>query len=103
MRFTAVSTDDGSPGVQFGITDFTVTQYDASGFAQPVSLRHTVVVPGPPRGFGCRTMGSGRRTCSAASGCADGPDAVRCAATMAMSPEEPVNLSRTLTVPERRR
>ncbi|GAB4921192.1 hypothetical protein MAHJHV33_50170 [Mycobacterium avium subsp. hominissuis] len=24
-------TDDGSPGVQFGITDLTVTQYDASG------------------------------------------------------------------------
>ena len=33
-------------------------------------------------------------------GCADGADAVRCAATMALSPEEPVNLSRTLSVPE---
>ena len=48
VRITAVGTDDGSPGVQFGITDFTVTQYDASGFAHPIELRHTVSVPGPP-------------------------------------------------------
>jgi arabinofuranan 3-O-arabinosyltransferase len=48
VRFTAVATDDGSAGVQFGITDFTITQYDANGFAHPVSLRHTVVVPGHP-------------------------------------------------------
>ena len=48
VRVTAVATDDGSPGVQFGITDFTITQYDASGFAHPVDLRHTVLVPGPP-------------------------------------------------------
>ncbi|HYZ66758.1 MAG TPA: alpha-(1-_3)-arabinofuranosyltransferase, partial [Mycobacterium sp.] len=48
VRITAVATDDGSAGVQFGITDFTVTQYDASGFAHAVNLRHTVAVPGPP-------------------------------------------------------
>ena len=50
VRITAVATDDGSPGVQFGITDFSVTQYDANGFAHPVNLRHTVEVPGPPPG-----------------------------------------------------
>ena len=63
VRFTATGTDDGSPGVQFGITDFSVTQYDASGFAHQVDLRHTarcrrnageleaaaVRVTGPPR------------------------------------------------------
>ena len=59
VRITAVGTDDGSPGVQFGITDFTVTQYDASGFAQPIELRHTVSVPGPATELGCRTVGSG--------------------------------------------
>ena len=99
VRFTAVSTDDGSPGVQFGITDFTVTQYDASGFAQPVSLRHTVVVPGPPPGSAVAQWDLGTDLLGRA-GCADGPDVVRCAAAMALSPEEPVNLSRTLTVPE---
>ncbi len=32
-------------------------------------------------------------------GCADSPDGVHCAASMALAPEEPVTLSRTLTVP----
>src|SRR5262249_8981847 len=50
VRLTAAATDDGSAGVQFGITDLSITQYDASGFAHPVSLRHTVLVPGPPLG-----------------------------------------------------
>ncbi|WP_206428599.1 alpha-(1-_3)-arabinofuranosyltransferase [Mycolicibacterium stellerae] len=99
VRITAVGTDDGSPGVQFGITDFTVTQYDASGFAQPIELRHTVSVPGPPSNAVVAQWDLGSELLGR-SGCADGPDGVHCAATMALSPEEPVNLSRTLTVPE---
>ena len=59
VRITAVGTDDGSPGVQFGITDFAVTQYDASGFAHPVELRHTVAGARSAAGLRCRTMGSG--------------------------------------------
>ncbi len=99
MRITAVGTDDGSSGVQFAITDLSVTQFDASGYAHPVNLRHTVVVPGPPGGsavaawdLGSELLGRG--------GCADSPDGVHCAASMALAPEEPVTLSRTLTVPE---
>jgi arabinofuranan 3-O-arabinosyltransferase len=99
VRFTAVGTNDGSPGVQFGITDFTVTQYDASGFAHPVSLRHTVMVPGPPPGSSVAQWDLGSDLLGR-PGCADGPVGVLCAAAMASSPEEPVNLSRTLTVPE---
>lgn len=99
VRFTAVGTNDGSPGVQFGITDFTVTQYDASGFAHPVSLRHTVMVPGPPPGSAVAQWDLGSDLLGR-PGCADGPTSVLCAAAMASSPEEPVNLSRTLTVPE---
>jgi arabinofuranan 3-O-arabinosyltransferase len=99
VRFTAVGTNDGSAGVQFGITDFTVTQYDASGFAQPVSLRHTVVVPGPPPGSAVAQWDLGSDLLGR-PGCADGPTGVLCAAAMALSPEEPVNLSRTLTVPQ---
>jgi arabinofuranan 3-O-arabinosyltransferase len=98
VRITAAGTDDGSPGVQFGITDFTVTQYDASGFAQPIELRHTVSVPGPPPNSAVAQWDLGSELLGR-SGCADGPDGVHCAATMAQSPEEPVNLSRTLTVP----
>ena len=58
VRITAIGTDDGSPGVQFGITDFTVTQYDASGFAHPIELRHTVSGAGAAAELRCRTMGS---------------------------------------------
>ncbi len=99
VRVTAVGTDDGSAGVQFGITDIAITQYDANGFAHPVNLRHTVVVPGPPPGSAVAGWDLGTEL-PGRSGCAEGPDLVRCAATMALAPEEPVNLSRTLTVPE---
>jgi arabinofuranan 3-O-arabinosyltransferase len=98
VRITAVATDDGSAGVQFGITDFTVTQYDANGFAHPVSLRHTVVVPGPPPNSAVAQWDLGSELLGR-PGCAKSPNGTRCAATMALSPEEPVNLSRTLTVP----
>ena len=99
VRITAVATDDGSPGVQFGITDFAVTQYDANGFAHPVNLRHTVSVPGPPPNSAVAQWDLGSELLGR-PGCAQSPDGIRCAAAMALSPEEPVNLSRTLTVPE---
>ncbi len=98
VRLTAVATDDGSAGVQFGITDFTITQYDANGFAHPVSLRHTVVVPGPPSNSVVAQWDLGSELLGR-PGCAKSPNGTRCAANMAISPEEPVNLSRTLTVP----
>ncbi|VEG46587.1 F5/8 type C domain-containing protein [Mycolicibacterium flavescens] len=98
VRLTAVATDDGSPGVQFGITDLAVTQYDANGFAHPVSLRHTVVVPGPPPDSTVAQWDLGSELLGR-SGCAQSPTGYRCAALMALSAEEPVNLSRTLTVP----
>jgi arabinofuranan 3-O-arabinosyltransferase len=98
VRITATGTDDGSPGVQFGITDLSVTQYDANGFATQVPLRHTVAVPGPPPGSAVAQWDLGSELLGR-PGCADSPDGVRCAASMASAPEEPVNLSRTLTVP----
>ncbi|OBK20980.1 hypothetical protein A5634_10915 [Mycobacterium asiaticum] len=98
VRITATATDDGSPGVQFGITDLSITQYDASGFTHPVQLRHTVVVPGPPPGATIARWDLGAELLGR-PGCAAGPNSVRCAASMALTPEEPVNLSRTLTVP----
>ncbi len=98
VRITAVGTDDGSSGVQFGITDLDVTQYDASGFAHPVDLRHTVVVPAPPAGSSVAEWDLGSELLGR-DGCADSPDGVHCAASMAVAPEEPVTLSRTLTVP----
>jgi arabinofuranan 3-O-arabinosyltransferase len=98
VRITAAGTDDGSAGVQFGITDLSITQYDAAGFAHPVSLRHTVLVPGPPPGSSIAGWDLGSELLGR-PGCAPAPDGVRCAASMGLAPEEPVNFSRTLTVP----
>ncbi|WP_445170852.1 alpha-(1-_3)-arabinofuranosyltransferase [Mycolicibacterium sp. Dal123E01] len=99
VRITAIGTDDGSSGVQFGITDLSITQYDASGFAHPVDLRHTMVVPGPPGGSTVAAWDLGAELLGR-QGCADSADGVHCAASMAQAPEEPVTLSRTLTVPK---
>jgi len=98
VRITAVGTDDGSSGVQFALTDVAVTQYDASGFAIPVDIRHTVTVPAPRGGAPVAGWDLGSELLGRA-GCADSPDGVHCAASMAVAPEEPVTLSRTLTVP----
>jgi arabinofuranan 3-O-arabinosyltransferase len=99
VRVTAVATDDGSAGVQFGVTDLAITQYDASGFAHPVALRHTVEVPAPPAGSVVQQWDLGTELLGR-PGCADSPVGIRCAAAMALASEEPVNLSRTLTVPQ---
>ncbi|MCV7056031.1 DUF3367 domain-containing protein [Mycolicibacterium gilvum] len=99
VRITATGTDDGSPGVQFGLTDINVTQYDANGFAHPVTLRHTVDVPGPPPGSAVAQWDLGSELLGRA-GCAESPTGIRCAAAMALASEEPANLSRTLAVPE---
>jgi arabinofuranan 3-O-arabinosyltransferase len=98
VRITATGTDDDSPGVQFGITDISLTQYDANGFAHPVNLRHTVDVPGPPAGSVVAQWDLGSELLGRA-GCAESPAGIRCSAAMALASEEPVNLSRTLTVP----
>ncbi|MDA2892489.1 alpha-(1-_3)-arabinofuranosyltransferase family protein [Mycolicibacterium sp. BiH015] len=99
VRITATGTDDGSPGVQFGLTDINVTQYDANGFAHPVTLRHTVDVPAPPADSVVAQWDLGSELLGRA-GCAESPTGTRCSAAMALAAEEPVNLSRTLTVPE---
>ena len=102
VRITAVGTDDGSTGVQFAITDLAITQYDASGFAHPVELRHTVLVPGPPPTEAVARWDLGSELLGR-PGCAEGPGSpatMQCAASMALTPETPATFSRTLTVPQ---
>ncbi|MDD4867189.1 MAG: alpha-(1-_3)-arabinofuranosyltransferase, partial [Mycobacterium sp.] len=98
VRITAAATGNGSAGAQFGITDLSVTPYDALGFAHPINLRHTALVPGPPAGSAIAGWDLGSELLGR-PGCARAPDSVRCAPAMALAPEEPVTFSRTLTVP----
>ena len=99
VRITAAGTTDGSSGVQFGITDLVVTQYDANGYAHPVDLRHTVQVPGPPRNWPVALWDLGPEFLGR-PGCVSAPDGVHCASPLSLAPEELVNLSRTLAVPQ---
>jgi arabinofuranan 3-O-arabinosyltransferase len=99
VRITAIGTDNGSAGVQFAITDLSITQYDASGFAHPVDLRHTVLVPGPGPDAAVTQWDLGSELLGR-PGCAMGPTNMQCAASMALTPETPAVFSRTLTVPQ---
>jgi len=55
-------------------------------------------VPGPPPGSAIAGWDLGSELLGR-PGCAPAPGGVRCAPSMALAPEEPVNFSRTLTVP----
>lgn len=99
VRISAAATEDNSGGVQFGITDLVVNQYDAAGFAHQVDLRHTMEVPGPPPDAAVARWDLGSEFLGR-SGCIAGVEAVHCASALALAPEELVNLSRTLTVPQ---
>jgi arabinofuranan 3-O-arabinosyltransferase len=99
VRITAAGTQDGSAGVQFGITDLVITQYDANGYAHPVNLRHTVRVPGPPVGSPVAMWDLGSDALGR-PGCIGAPDGVHCASALSLAPEELANISRTLTVPQ---
>src|SRR6201999_2677198 len=99
VRITAIGTDDGSPGVQFAITDLSITQYDARGFAHPVNIRHTALVPAPPPNAAVAQWDLGSDPLGR-PGCAMGLTNVHCAASMALATETPATFSRTLNVPQ---
>jgi arabinofuranan 3-O-arabinosyltransferase len=99
VRITAIGTDDGSPGVQFAITDLSITQYDARGFAHPVNIRHTALVPAPPPNAAVAQWDLGSDPLGR-PGCAAGLTNVQCAPSMALATETPATFSRTLSVPQ---
>ena len=98
VKITAIGTDDGSPGVQFAITDLSITQYDAKGFAHPVNIRHTALVPSPPPNTAVAQWDLGSEPLGR-PGCAMGLTNMQCAPSMALSAELPASFSRTLNVP----
>jgi arabinofuranan 3-O-arabinosyltransferase len=99
VRITAIGTDDGSPGVQFAITDLSITQYDARGFAHPVNIQHTALVPAPPPNAAVAQWDLGSDPLGR-PGCAAGLTNMQCAPSMALATETPATFSRTLTVPQ---
>ena len=98
VRITAIGTDDGSPGVQFAITDLSITQYDAKGYAHPINVRHTALVPAAPANAAVAQWDLGTQPLGR-PGCAMGLTNMQCAPSMALAPEAPASFSRTLSVP----
>ena len=98
VRITAIGTDDGSPGVQFAITDLSITQYDAKGYAHPINVRHTALVPAAPANVAVAQWDVGTEPLGR-PGCALGLTNMQCAPSMALAPESPASFSRTLSVP----
>ena len=98
VRITAIRTDDGSPGVQFAITDLSITQYDAKGFAHPINIRHTAQVPPAPTNTAVAQWDLGAEPLGR-PGCAKGLTTMQCAPSMALAAESPATFSRTLNVP----
>jgi arabinofuranan 3-O-arabinosyltransferase len=98
VRITAIGTDDGSPGVQFAITDLSITQYDAKGYAHPINVRHTALVPAAPPNAAVAQWDLGTEPLGR-PGCAFGLTNMQCAPSMALAPESPASFSRTLSVP----
>ncbi|NMK79204.1 discoidin domain-containing protein, partial [Staphylococcus capitis] len=85
VKVTATGTDDGTSGVQFGVTELSLTQYDAAGFAHTVDLRHSATVPPPPAGDNPLGWDLGSPL-QGRSGCAPSPQRLRCAATLSLAP-----------------
>ncbi|WP_428342735.1 alpha-(1-_3)-arabinofuranosyltransferase domain-containing protein [Mycobacterium sp.] len=100
VRITAIGTDDGSPGVQFALTDLSITQYDAKGYAHPINVRHTALIPAAPPNAVVAQWDLGTEPLGR-PGCATGLTNMQCAPSMALAPESPASFSRTLTVPAR--
>ncbi|WP_347563595.1 alpha-(1-_3)-arabinofuranosyltransferase family protein [Rhodococcus sp. ABRD24] len=98
VRITATHTEDGSVGIQFGISDLSVDDYSA-GAPTPVSIVHRTVLPPTPPGARVQGWDLGQEL-PGRSGCATGPDRVHCSNSLFLPPEEPGVFSRTLSVPD---
>ncbi|MEU8895448.1 alpha-(1-_3)-arabinofuranosyltransferase family protein [Nocardia sp. NPDC048505] len=99
LTITAIRTENGTGGGQFGISDLTLDDYSVRETPVPVDIRHRTVLP--PLASGTPVLGwdlgqefPGR------SACFDGPDRVRCSRSLGLAPEEPGTFQRTVQVPE---
>ncbi|WP_206038099.1 DUF3367 domain-containing protein [Rhodococcus sp. HNM0569] len=99
VQITAMRTENGSAGVQFGISDVQVEDFSDRAAPVMVPIEHRTALPPTPDG--ARVDGwhlsqefPGRRAC------ADAPDRVRCGGAFPMPPEEGGTFERTLSVPD---
>nr|WP_228829403.1 alpha-(1->3)-arabinofuranosyltransferase [Nocardia beijingensis] len=99
LTITAIRTENGSSGGQFGISELALDDYSIRNAPVRVDIRHRTVVPSAPTAAQVRGWDLGQEF-PGRSACFDAPDRVRCSKGLALAPEEPGTYQRTLTVPE---
>ncbi|WP_442943469.1 alpha-(1-_3)-arabinofuranosyltransferase domain-containing protein [Nocardia sp. NBC_00565] len=99
LTITAIRTEDGTRGGQFGISDLTLDDYTVRGAPVRVDIRHRTVLPPTPAGAPVRAWDLGQEF-PGRSACFDALDRVRCSKGLALAPEEPGAFERTLSVPQ---
>nr|WP_187703216.1 alpha-(1->3)-arabinofuranosyltransferase [Nocardia yunnanensis] len=99
IKITAIHTEDGSAGGQFGISEVSVDDYADRDNPVTLDIRHRTVLPPAPAGAAVRGWDLGQEF-PGRSACFDSPDRVRCAKGLALAAEEPGLFERTLQVPQ---
>ncbi|NLG56069.1 MAG: DUF3367 domain-containing protein [Rhodococcus sp.] len=102
FRITSTHTEDGSAGIQFGISEISVEDFGPvalGGEPQTVPVTHRTVLPAPPRGAQVTEWNLSQEL-PGRSTCIDGPDRVHCSGGLVLPPEENSFFTRTLTVTE---
>ncbi|WP_433209392.1 alpha-(1-_3)-arabinofuranosyltransferase domain-containing protein [Nocardia sp. CA-107356] len=99
LSITAIRTEDGTRGGQFGISELTLDDYTVRTAPVRVDIRHRTVLPPTPAGAQVQAWDLGQEF-PGRSACFDAPDRVRCSKGLALAPEEPGAFERTLSVPE---
>ena len=98
VSITAIETETGSLGGQFGISEVSLEDYSNRDAPVPVAIRHRTVLPAVPAGTQVQGWSLGQEF-PGRSSCFDAPDRVRCSNGLALPPEEPGRFERTLNVP----
>jgi len=98
LTITAIATESGSAGGQFGISEVGLDDYSNRDAPVAVAIRHRAVLPPAPAGTRVRGWDLGQEF-PGRSGCFDAPDRVRCSKGLALPAEEPGAFERTLSVP----
>ncbi|MFD0365511.1 alpha-(1-_3)-arabinofuranosyltransferase [Nocardia sp. GCM10030253] len=99
LTITAIRTETGTWGGQFGISELTLDDYTVRDKPVRVDIRHRTVLPATPPGARVEAWDLGQEF-PGRSACFDAPDRVRCSKGLALAPEEPGTFERTLSVPE---
>nr|WP_309234638.1 alpha-(1->3)-arabinofuranosyltransferase [Nocardia sp. XZ_19_385] len=98
VTVTAIRTENGTGGGQFGISELGLEDYSVRDTPVPVDIRRRTVLPPLATGTQVQAWDLGQEF-PGRGACFDSPDRVRCSKALALAAEEPGTFERTLQVP----